>query len=43
MKLKYIIYGVLGLSLIVGYNVWLVQRDNILFEAYGRPQQEVWR
>jgi hypothetical protein len=43
MKLKYIFYGLVGLIFIVGYNYWLIQRDHILFEAYGRPKQEVWR
>lgn len=43
MKLKHILYGLIGLTFIVGYNYWLIQRDYILFEAYPRPQQEVWR
>jgi hypothetical protein len=43
MKLKYILYGIVGLSFIFGYNYWLIQRDQKLFESYNRPQQEVWR
>jgi hypothetical protein len=43
MKLKYIFYGFLSLSFILGYNYWLIQRDQKLFEAYNQPQQEVWR
>jgi hypothetical protein len=37
MKIKYILYGVLGLSFIFGYNYWLIQRDKKLFEAYNQP------
>jgi hypothetical protein len=43
MKLKYFFYGFLGLTFIISYNAWLVHRDRILFEAYGTPQQEIYR
>jgi hypothetical protein len=37
MKNKHILYGVLALSFIIGYNAWLIQRDRQLFEAYNQP------
>ena len=37
MKPKYILYGILGISFIFGYNYWLIQRDKKLFEAYNQP------
>jgi hypothetical protein len=43
MKPKHILYGLTALTFILGYNYWLIQRDQKLFEAYPRPQQEVWR
>ena len=40
MKPKYIIYGFLSLSFIIGYNYWLIQRDQKLFEAYNNPSPQ---
>jgi len=37
MKPKHFFYGFLGLSFILGYNYWLIQRDQRLFEAYNQP------
>ena len=34
MKRKHIVYGIIALSFIVGYNYWLIQRDKQLFDAY---------
>jgi hypothetical protein len=36
VKPKHILYAFLGLSFIFGYNYWLVQRDQKLFDAYGQ-------
>lgn len=38
MKPKYIFYGLVGLSFIVGYNYWLIQRDDALYKAYYKQQ-----
>lgn len=38
MKLKHIFYGLVGLSFIVGYNYWLIQRDDALYKAYYKQQ-----
>lgn len=40
MKLKYIFYGFLGLSFILGYNYWLIQRDQKLFDAYNQSTSQ---
>jgi hypothetical protein len=40
MKPKYIVYGVLALSFIVGYNAWLIQRDNQLFDPVNQLTQK---
>ena len=36
---KYIIAGLLGLAFILGWNVFLVQRDQRMFDAYYHQQQ----
>jgi hypothetical protein len=33
---NYFISVVIGLAFITGYNVWLAQRDQKLFDAYGQ-------
>jgi hypothetical protein len=33
---NYFISVVIGLAFIAGYNVWLAQRDQKLFDAYGK-------
>jgi hypothetical protein len=43
MKSKHILCGVLGLSFIVGYNYWLIQRDQKLFESYNIPHNQVYK
>lgn len=39
MTRKTIAYGILTLSLIIGYNAFLIQRDQQLFESYNQPTQ----
>jgi hypothetical protein len=34
MKLKYIAYAVLVAVMMIGYNAFLIQRDNKMFDAY---------
>jgi len=38
MSQKYILYGVLVLGVIIGWNVFLIQRDQRLHDAYYRQQ-----
>jgi hypothetical protein len=38
MKPKYIAYGLIALSVIIGWNAFLVQRDDALFRAYYKQQ-----
>jgi hypothetical protein len=38
MKLSYLIIGAIGF--IVGWNVFLIQRDQNLFDAHYGPSQE---
>ena len=37
MKLRYLIIGSIGF--VVGWNVFLIQRDQQLFESYNQPTQ----
>ncbi len=37
MNRKYVVVGLIGLSAIIGYNAFLVQRDAKLLEAYNQP------
>jgi hypothetical protein len=37
MKLRYLIIGAIGF--VVGWNVFLIQRDQQLFESYNQPSQ----
>ena len=43
MKSKHILCGVLGLSFIFGYNYWLIQRDQKLFEVYSVDSKKVYK
>ena len=36
MNRKYIVAGLIGFAIILGWNVFLVQRDKNLFEAYDQ-------
>jgi len=38
MKPKYIGYSLLALGLIVGWNAFLIQRDDALYKAYYKQQ-----
>jgi hypothetical protein len=38
MKLKYIAFGFLALGVIVGWNAFLIQRDDALYKAYYKQQ-----
>jgi hypothetical protein len=35
---RYVTYTVLGAVLMIGWNVFLIQRDNKLYESYYRQQ-----
>ena len=35
---RYVTYTVLGAMFTIGWNVFLIQRDNKLYEAYDREQ-----
>jgi hypothetical protein len=37
MNRKYIAAGLIGIAAIVGWNIFLVQRDAKMFEAYNQP------
>lgn len=34
MKRKYVVSGLIGLAFILGWNVFLIQRDERLYESY---------
>jgi len=36
---KYVISGLIGFAVILGWNIFLIQRDNKMFEAYGSVTQ----
>jgi hypothetical protein len=38
MSRKHIIAGLVGFAVILGWNVFLIQRDEKLFDAYYRQQ-----
>jgi hypothetical protein len=38
MKLRYLLIG--GFGFIIGWNIFLIQRDARLFESYNRPNYE---
>ena len=38
MKPKYIAYGLISLAAIIGWNAFLVQRDDALYKAYYKQQ-----
>lgn len=38
MNLKYIGFGFLALGVIIGWNAFLIQRDDALFRAYYKQQ-----
>lgn len=37
MKTKYIVSGLAAFSFIIGWNIFLIQRDAKMFEAYNQP------
>jgi hypothetical protein len=41
MNPKYIVTGLIGLGIIIGWNLFLIQRDSKLFEAYNQPITQV--
>ena len=38
MNRKYVIAGLIGFAAILGWNVFLIQRDNALYDAYYHRQ-----
>jgi hypothetical protein len=34
MKTKYVVYGVLIVVMMIGYNAFLIQRDQKMYDAY---------
>jgi hypothetical protein len=38
MSKKYIVTGLIGFAVILGWNVFLIQRDSALHKAYYRQQ-----
>jgi hypothetical protein len=38
MNRKYVIAGLIGFAVILGWNVFLIQRDNALYDAYYHRQ-----
>ena len=41
MNRKYIAAGLIGIAAIVGWNIFLIQRDAKLFEAYNQSIHQV--
>jgi hypothetical protein len=41
MSSKYIAAGLIGIAAIVGWNIFLIQRDAKLFEAYNHSIHQV--
>ena len=37
MKPKYIVAGLIGFAAMIGWNIFCIQRDAKLFEAYNQP------
>jgi len=40
MNRKYVVAGLIGFAAILGWNVFLIQRDDAMYKAYY-PQQEI--
>jgi len=38
MNRKYIVAGLIGFAVILGWNVFLIQRDDVLYKSYYRQQ-----
>ena len=38
MNKKYVVAGLIGFAAILGWNVFLIQRDNRMFDAYYQQQ-----
>lgn len=38
MNRKYVVAGLIGFAAILGWNVFLIQRDDALYKAYYRQQ-----
>ena len=38
MNKKYVVAGLIGFAVILGWNVFLIQRDDDLYKAYYRQQ-----
>ena len=38
MNLKYVVAGLIGFAFIIGWNVFLIQRDEKLYKTYYRQQ-----
>lgn len=34
MKSKYVVYGIIALVFIIGYNAFLIQRDRKMYDSY---------
>jgi len=41
MPVRYVAVGVIGLLAIIGWNVFLIQRDNKLFDAYDARMEQI--
>ena len=39
MNRKYVVVGLIGFAVILGWNVFLIQRDQRMFDAYYHQQQ----
>jgi len=38
MNKKYVVAGLIGFAVILGWNVFLIQRDQQLFDSYNQPK-----
>ena len=38
MKKKHIVAGLIGLAVILGWNIFLIQRDDKMYDAYYRSK-----
>ena len=38
MNKKYVVAGLIGFAAILGWNIFLIQRDDALYKAYYRQQ-----
>lgn len=41
MPVRYVAVGVIGLFAIIGWNVFCIQRDNKLFDAYDARMEQI--